>query len=129
MKRRLALLLGVSALVLALAVPAMAARPGFVFPDGCCYYDGDIVRTVVPPASFPGTGTDNFYEVPGQRAVVAAAPGDVDYRGGHWAFHEVSWNVAPYALTSEEAILAAEDAGDVTVTRDASKDFLCPIQR
>ncbi len=30
---------------------AAASRPAFVFPAGCCYYQGHIVRTVVPPAS------------------------------------------------------------------------------
>lgn len=42
----------------------------------------------------------------------------------------VSWNVDPYALTSEGAILAAA-AGidpDITITRNADADFLCPIQ-
>ena len=37
--------------------------------------------------------------------------------------------VAPYLLTSEAAVQAAEDAGDVTVVRAAAEDFLCPIQK
>ena len=129
MVRRFAILAAVAVLLAVLALPASAARPGFVFPDGCCYYDGAVVRTVVPPASFPGSGNDDFYGVPGQRGVVAVAPGDVGYNGGHWAFHAVSWNTTPYLLTSEEDVLAAERAGDVTVTRDPARDFLCPIQR
>ena len=47
--------------------------------------------------------------------------------GGHWKFFAVTWNVAPY-FTSEAAILAAQSAGDVTVTRVPAMDFLCPIQ-
>ena len=47
---------------------------------------------------------------------------------GKWAVHEVSFNVAPYPLTSEEAVLAAEQAGDVTVVRKPGNDFKCPIQ-
>jgi hypothetical protein len=40
----------------------------------------------------------------------------------------VTWNVAPYLLTSDEAVLAAAAAGDVTITRNPAADFLCPIQ-
>jgi hypothetical protein len=112
---------------------ASAARPDFVFPGNCCFYDGGEVRTVVPPASTPNEGIDNFYAVmggaAGQKAVVAVAPGDAGaYHGGHWAFHGVTWNTAPYLLTSEAAVLAAAVAGDVTITRVAANDFLCPIQ-
>jgi hypothetical protein len=113
---------------------ASASVPPFVFPAGCCYYEGRIVRTVVPPASNPREGRDNFYGFPGaaatgQKGVVAVAPGDRDYHGGHWAFHAVTWNVTPYLLTSEAAVLAAAGAGDVTVSRIAANDFKCPIQR
>ena len=66
--------------------------------------------------------------VPGQRGVVAVAPGAVGYSDGHWAFHTVGWNFTPHPPTSEAAVLAAEAAGHVTATRDASRDFLCPIQ-
>ena len=110
-----------------------SGRPPFVFPASCCYYEDEIVRTVVPPARSPQTGTDNFYAFPsgaaeGQLGVVGVAPGDTDYHGGHWKFHAVTWNVAPYLLTSEDAVLAAATAGDVTITRDPSMDFKCPIQ-
>jgi hypothetical protein len=114
----------------AVAPSAQAARPGFVFPDICCYYNGAIVRTVVPPAAFPNEGRDNFYVVMGQVifGVVAVAPGAPGYHGGHWKFHSVTWNVAPYLLTSEAAILSAQISGDVSVTRVPENDFLCPIQ-
>jgi hypothetical protein len=113
--------------------PAFASRPPFVFPDGCCYYEDRIVRTVVPPASSPKQGRDNFYGFPsgaaaGQKGVVGVAPGDTDYHGGQWAFHAVIWNVTPYLLTSEAAVLAAAGAGNVTVTRIPDNDFKCPIQ-
>lgn len=120
----------------ALVPPAQAARPGFVFPGGCCFYEGTVVRTVVPPSAFPNEGRDNFYGFPGpaamgQKGVVAVAPGDVGYHGGHWKFHAVTFDmgVTPYLLTSEAAVLAAELAGDVTVTRVPANDFLCPIQK
>jgi len=114
----------------ALMPPAAADRPGFVFPDICCYYNGDVVRTVVPAAAFPNEGQDNFYVVSGQTifGVVGVAPGAPGYHGGHWKFHLVTWNVDAYPLTSEAAILAAAATGDVTVARNPANDFLCPIQ-
>lgn len=129
--------IGISLSILTLSFGAMAAgadRPAFVFPEGCCYYQGDIVRTVVPPSSDPHEGRDNFYAVSGgaegQKGVIGVAPGDVGYHGGHWAFHLVQWSedVAPYLLTSESAVLDAQATGDVSVTRDAEMDFRCPIQ-
>ncbi len=133
--RRLVTLLVVVASVLAVSAVATAARPGFVFPGGCCFYEGDTVRTVVPPAEFPNQGTDPFYAitngVSGQKAVVGLAPGDEGYNGGHWAFHSVTFNTGAQKslLTSEAAILAAQAAGAVTVTRVPANDFLCPIQK
>jgi hypothetical protein len=132
MLKRLVLIALVPAVLAAAAAPALAARPGFVFPGGCCYYDGEVVRTVVPPSAFPNEGTDPFYAViggvAGQKAIVGLAPGDAGYNGGHWAFHAVTWNTSPYLLTSEADVWAAYMAGDVTVTRIAANDFLCPIQ-
>jgi hypothetical protein len=125
-------------LVLAATLASAQAQgpPPFVFPDGCCYYEGTIVRTVVPPAASPKAGIDNFYgfpgaTAPGQKGVVAVAPGDAGrYHGGHWAFHAVTFNpgITPYLLTSEAAVLQALAAGDVTVTRVPEMDFKCPIQ-
>ncbi len=119
---------------LVLLTPVHATTPTFVFPAGCCYYNGDLVRTVVPPAAFPNEGRDDFYAVMNgvamQKGVVAVAPGAADYHGGHWKFHAVTFNagVTPYLLTSASAVLAAQAAGDVAVTRIPANDFLCPIQ-
>ncbi|MHC4913733.1 MAG: DUF7482 domain-containing protein, partial [Planctomycetota bacterium] len=114
-------------LIVVLASVAMA-KPAF----GRLFYDGDVVRTVVPPAAMPHEGVDNLYAVMdgvgAQLAVAAVAPGDRDYHGGRWAFHAVTWNVAPYILTSESQVLAAASAGDVTITRVPENDFKCPIQ-
>ena len=112
---------------------ASASRPPFVFPTGCCYYQDRVVRTVVPPASAPKAGTDNFYAFPamaaaGQKGVVGVAPGAPGYHGGHWKFFAVTWNVTPSLLTSEAAVLTAAAAGDVTLTRVPDNDFKCPIQ-
>jgi hypothetical protein len=118
--------------VLALLGTAQADTPPFVFPDGCCYLDGGVVRTVVPPAAAPNAGRDDFYAVMGgvadQKGVVAVGPGSADYHGGDWKFFAVTWNVEPYLLTSADAVLAAGAVGDVTITRVADNDFKCPIQ-
>ncbi len=118
--------------LLAVPVPAQAGTPPFVFPDGCCYLDGRVVRTVVPPAAAPDAGRDDFYAViggvAGQKGVVPVGPGSAGYHGGDWRFFAVTFNVAPYLLTSAGAVLAAAAAGDVTVTRVAGNDFKCPIQ-
>ena len=113
------------------SLPAAAQRPGF----GDLYYEGEIVRTVVPPASMPKPGRDNFYvvmngDVEDQLGIAAVAPGDKDYHGGKWAFHSVMW-VDPeeaYLLTSEADVLYAQMDGDVIIMRMAEKDFKCPIQ-
>jgi hypothetical protein len=112
------------ALLIVAVTPVLAAKPGF----GQLYYDGEVVRTVVPPAAAPQEGRDNLYVIPDQMAVAAVAPGDTDYHGGQWAFHSVTWNTEPYLLTSEDDVLAAEANGDVTVTRIPENDFKCPVQ-
>lgn len=124
MKRLLASSLLAGTLIAAVAAPALAARPIFT----TIWLDGAQVRTLVPPAASPQEGTDPFFMVPGTGGVAAVGPGDAGYHGGHWKVYLVWWNVGQYALTSDEAIVAAEAAGDVTVTRAAELDFLCPIQ-
>jgi hypothetical protein len=116
---------------LALAAPALADSSN---PQGAnvgrLYHDGVIVRTVTTPTSQPGQGVDAIYPVAngvaGQLAVTAAAPGD-NYHGGRWAVHVVTWNTAPYLLTSDEAVIAAAEAGQVTITRMPGADFVCPV--
>ncbi len=125
--------------MVALALAAMAliatAGPASAKADkGMLFHDGDIVRTVVNPARIPHEGTDPFYSVtngaPGQLGIAGEAPGDPGYNGGSWAVNEVTFNtgVEPYLLTSDEAVMAAEAAGDVTVTRTPDADFRCPVQ-
>ena len=121
----------VAAFALALPVSSVfAATPGF----GNLYYNGGIVRTVVPLAAFPNTGIDNFYKVTngitGQLGIASVAPGADGYHGGHWKVFTVTFNAeaTPVLLTSQAAVLAAQSAGTVTVTRNASGDFLCPVQ-
>ena len=95
---------------------------------GMLYYEGTTVGTVVPPASSPMEGRENFYAVPNQMAVIATAPGDKNYRGGKWAFHTVMVNRDPGLLTSETEVLAAAVAGDISIMRVPTMDFKCPVQ-
>ncbi len=125
------LVLSFLSVILALPVTAaFAAEPGF----GNLFYNGVTVGTVVPPAAFPNTGIDNFYKVTngvnGQLGIAGVAPGNPNYHGGHWKVFLVSFNEGktPFLLTSESAVLAAEAAGQVTVTRAPAQDFLCPVQ-
>jgi hypothetical protein len=101
---------------------------------GQLYHDGSIVGTVVNPAATPNGGLDPFYAVTngaaGQLGIAGVAPGDGPYHGGLWAVSTVTFNtgVTPYLLTSDEAVFAAEGAGDVTVARNGAADFRCPVQ-
>ena len=101
-------------------------------PQTCCFEDGRVLRTVVPPSPLPNGGIDPIYAftsgVEGQLPVAASGPGDGNYHGGAWAVHSVSWNVAPYLITSDEQLFAAEADSDVTITRVAANDFRCPVQ-
>src|SRR3989442_15227666 len=122
-----------SALAIALVFPvtsAFAATPEF----GNLYYNGTIVRTVVPPAAFPNEGRDNFYKgtngATGQLGIASVFPGSSDYHGGHWKVFTVTFNSenTPALLTSEQAVLSAKNVVMVTMTRNAAADFLCPVQ-
>jgi hypothetical protein len=121
--------------ILVLAVLAVAVASAMAVAKvnfGELYYEGTVVRTVVPPAAMPHQGMENLYVITdgvmGQRPVVATAPGAPGYRGGKWAFHSVTWNTPPYLLTSASAVQQAEGAGDVTITRVPGNDFKCPVQ-
>jgi hypothetical protein len=131
MTTKLIALAAASAILVIPVGASFAVKLGF----GDLYYKDTIVSTIVPPSSFPNEGTDNFYKVTngaeGQLGIAAVAPGDTNYQGGHWKVFKVTFNdgVTPYLLTSEAAVQAAENRGDVTVVRAAAEDFLCPIQR
>jgi hypothetical protein len=129
MRKFLAMAALAGAMVAMLSAPASAtAGKSFLF------HDGDVIRTVVPPAAFPNQGRDPFYKVTngvdGQLGITGVAPGDGPYHGGAWAVNAVTFNpgVTPYLLTSDDAVFAAEAAGDVTVTRTPDADFRCPVQ-
>ena len=104
----------------------LSAEPNVGF--GELYYEGEVVRTVVPPAAMKKTGTDDLFLVPNQHPVIAVAPGDKEYRGGKWAVHLVEWVNAPYLLNSAEDVHAAYYGGDISLTRAPEADFKCPVQ-
>jgi hypothetical protein len=128
MRRVLAVSALVGAIAMALVAPAFATTTKSVL-----YHDGEIVRTVVNASRLPHGGTDPFYSVTngveGQLGIAGVAPGDGPYHGGAWAVNEVTFadGVTPYLLTSDEAVFAAEAAGDVTVVRTPEADFRCPV--
>ena len=127
MRRLITGLVVTGLLVVSLAAPAFAAKP---VGTGTLWLDGEQVRTLVPPAATTKPGRDALYMVEGTGGVAAVGPGDKDYHGGHWAAYEVAFDrgASPYPLTSEAAVLAAEAAGVVTITRRPGLDFRCPIQ-
>ena len=117
----------VAALVITSPAAASTAK-------GQLFHDGAVVGTVVTPSPIaPGTGTDPFYNVTngtaGQLGIAGVAPGDGPYHGGSWQVYLVSFKpgVTPYLLTSDDAVAAAAQSGDVTVTRAGSADFRCPV--
>lgn len=128
MRRRI-----VAGAVAVIAVLALAGPAGAKTGKGSLFLDGDVVGTVVNPAALPHGGTDPFFMVTNgvedQLGIAGVGPGQPGYTGGDWAVFRVTFTVAPYLLTSDEAVAAAEAAGDVTVTRDASADFRCPITK
>jgi hypothetical protein len=118
----------VGAVVFGASVPASASTG-----KGSLFHDGAVVGTVVVPVSIPGQGTDPFYAVTngaaGQLGIAGVAPGDGPYHGGAWQVFSVTFGagVTPYVLTSDETVMAAQQTGDVTVTRAAAADFRCPV--
>lgn len=124
-----ALLVVVTALLVALPATATTGK-------GQLFHDGSVVGTVVTPSPIAaGAGIDPFYKVTNggvdQLGIAGVAPGDGPYHGGSWQVYLVAFKagVTPYLLTSDEAVIAARDAGDVTVTRAGTADFRCPVVR
>src|ERR671933_508319 len=102
MRSKIAIVATAAVVATGVAVPAMATTgKGSLFPDGAVV----------------------------QLGIAGVAPGDGPYHGGDWQVWLVTFEegVTPYLLTWDEAVLAAEAAGDVTVTRAPDADFRCPI--
>jgi hypothetical protein len=96
------------------------------------YYNDQILRTFGVPAPLPHGGNDPLFTFPddaadGQLSITQFAPGDPEFSGGAWAVYEVTFNVEPYLLTSYDDLIDAAMAGDVEITRNADRDFRCPV--
>lgn len=128
MRKALAVSMIVGVVVIGASIPASASTG-----KGNLFHDGAVVGTVVVPVGIPGQGTDPFYSVTngaaGQLGIAGVAPGDGPYHGGAWQVFSVTFRagVTPYLLTSDEAVMAAQQIGDATVTRAAAADFRCPV--
>ena len=129
MRLKIAIAAATAVAALVVAIPAMATTG-----KGSLFHDGAVVGTVVVPAHVrAGSGSDPFYNVTngaaGQLGIAGVAPGDGPYHGGDWQVWLVTFKdgLTPYLLTSDEAVAAAQAAGDVTVTRAPAADFRCPI--
>ena len=126
--RRMFLGAAVTGALLAAGSALAFASAGF----GSLFLDGAVVGTTIVPAPVPaGSGLDPFYHVTngavGQLGIAGVGPGDGAYHGGDWEFFKVTFNTAPYLLTSGDAVVAAAARGDVTVVRVPSNDFRCPV--
>jgi len=113
---------------------AVAAPAGATATQGELFHNGETVGTVVPPDRIgAGEGLDPLYMVTngasGQLGIAGVGPGDGSYHGGAWAVWLVTFDagVTPYLLTSDEAVMAAAEAGDVTVVRAPELDNRCPV--
>jgi hypothetical protein len=97
------------------------------------YVDGTLYRTVGTPTDFTGTGAPSFtydkiYALGnGLRNVAEAKPGDRDFNGGRWAVYPVTWHIVPVQYTSDAQLLAAANAGDVTIAPTPIRLFFCNV--
>jgi len=121
-----ALLAGTGGSAWAAPPSCRAELPAELPCQGMIYLNDVLVRTILTPSATPNAGVDNFYKVAGVGGVAAVGPGTGDYHGGRWKVFLVSGSTA--GLTSEAAIELAAAKGLVTITREASQDFRCPIQ-
>jgi len=98
---------------------------------GHLFINGEVFRTFGVPAALPHGGRDPLFTftdaADGQLSISQFGPGDHDFHGGAWAVYNVTFNVEPYLLTSYDELIDAAMAGDVTITRDAARDFRCPV--
>ena len=132
MVRRTMLILSAALLLaLAVAVPASASP---AITGHHLWLNGQRLSTVVVSSPLPNGGLDPIYAifVGGNMygdGIAAVGPGAGPYHGGAWAVHVVTFNNGsmPYQFTSASQVLAAANAGIVTITRVSAADFRCPV--
>jgi len=98
------------------------------------YVDDVRYRTVGTPTDFFGTGAPDFtfdkiYNLGTGINVADAKPGDTDFNGGRWQVYTVTWaaGVTPVQYTNDGQILAAQDAGLLTINPAPVKEFFCNV--
>ena len=127
-------------LIGATAVMAVATFAGPVAavgqPCGAVYAHDEVFQVFGNPAHVPdGTGTDPFAKFSNstnssQLGVAEFAPGDAGAsHGGRWAVYRATWTSGdPSTLvTSWDQLQALADAGQLTLTRNPTADFRCPV--
>ena len=130
MLRRLAVAIGSAAMLGSVLASSVAAGG----PPSLSFYIDDVrYRTVGTPTDFTNTGAPDFtydkiYSLGSGLANVAdAKPGDRDFNGGRWAVYAVTWNVTPWQMTNDGEVLAAAQAGDISISADPVKLFFCNV--
>ncbi len=133
--RRIMIAAFTAIIAFAFAVPALAAPPegnGSPIVPGLIWADGDAYGTILLGA-LPYNGKDKsfdtLYVFPGEEQTpVAEAAHGKGYNGGRWIPTPVTWNVAPYLLTSAGAVEDAAAEGHVTIGAPMTDmAFLCPL--
>lgn len=132
MLRRLVVAIGSAAMLGSVLVSSVAAGG----PPQLSFYIDDVrYRTVGTPTDFTHTGApaftyDKIYSLGNGLANVAdAKPGDRDFNGGRWAVYAVTWNVTPWQMTNDGQVLAAAQAGDISISPNPVKLFFCNVAK
>ena len=132
MLRRIASALTGVALLLSVAATSVAAGG----PPSLAFYVDDVrYRTVGTPTDFFDTGApassfDKIYSLGnGLINVAEAKPGDTDFNGGRWAVYAITWHITPVQYTNDAEILAAAQAGDISISATPVKEFFCSVNK
>jgi hypothetical protein len=134
MLHRFAVAVGSAAVLLSVLASSVAAGG----PPKLSFYVDDVqYRTVGTPTDFSGTGAPSFtydkiYNLGGNGLVnvADAKPGDTDFNGGRWAVYAIEWlGHARVQFTNDADILAAADAGYLSISADPVKLFFCNVAK
>jgi hypothetical protein len=116
-------------LVLGAASLASVADAQVGPPGGMVYASDQLFETVGTPTDLPARGQfDTIYALGnGFVNVAEAAPGEAGFNGGRWEVREVTFlTIAPTQFTNDEDILAAEEAGQISIG-PVVRRFECPL--